>query len=407
MKFKAVDVKYGFLSVIYYFSLLLPPYIEHSIPWVTSICDIIKIAITLFLVLRYVFIHRGVSSLVILTAFYALVPAIVTFINGGKYISVIRNIIVLPAIVMWCDYIQHKGKFILVNSLSLLLESFIYINLLTILLVPDGLYQFEPIEGLVSDRVWFLGYRTGHNIYLIFGCICGYIRYLYSEKNSLDLIRIIVLFGASVATVILIGTGTGFVVITAFVVLIPFCAINKKVRMTFSWAILFHVVLFFAITVFFASQLFVGYFSLFNKSATLTGRTELWAFTWLRIIQSPIFGHGYMNDSDLMWLRLLAGGATTSHNALLDMLFRGGIVTFALFILILIDVGRCLKRNGLSLFFNNTLICLYICMFFVMQAESGMDSVVLFTMISLIAILPDIGSANPIVKRTGAIRGAI
>ena len=403
MKVRVADIEYGVLTIVYYFSMLLPPYIEYAVPWVTSICDMIKIMFFLFLVLRNVFINRRLSPIVILAFIYAMIPAAVTFINGGKYVSVIRNIVVLPSTIMWCDYLKEKCSHIVINSLTFLLECLIYINLLTIIFVPDGLYLFEPIEGTISNRVWFLGYRTGHNIYLIFGCICGYIRYLYSKRRFFDWIRLIALFIASITTVIFIGTGTGYVVITAFILSMLFCTFSKKIRMKFSWAVIFHVILFFAISAFSASEFFAGYFNLFGKSTTMTGRTDIWAATWLRVIQSPIFGYGYMNDSDLLWLRLLASGATTSHNAFMDMLFRGGIVTFILFIVILVVAGRQLEKNKLSLHFNNVLICLYICMFFVMQSESGMDSVILFTMIGLITVLPDAGSTDWNIKRTGAL----
>lgn len=397
MRLKAANIGYGILSFLYFFSVFLPAYLER-IAWLSAVCNTAKIIFFIVLVIYHFMVKRDMSLLVIFAFIYTSIPAIVTFVNGGEYVTVIRNIVVLPSILMWCEFLRKKGSRIIVTSLTILLECLIYINLITIILVPDGLYLFEPIKGLVSDRVWFFGYRTSHNTYLILGCVCECLRYYYSKKSFVDKLRLLILLLVCVATVVLLETGTGYVIIAVFSILMLLCKLIQT-RFRFSWAILFHLGLFLAITIFSASQLFAGYFSMFGKSATMTGRTELWAAVWLKIFQKPLFGHGYLNATELLWMRALAAGATTSHNAFLDMLFRGGLMTFVMFILILVEAGRQLEARELSAKLNNLLICFFICVYLVNQVESGMDSAILFSMIGLIKVLPDKSSIETLKRR--------
>lgn len=95
---------------------------------------------------------------------------------------------------------------------------------------------------------------------------------------------------------------------------------------------------------------------------TLTNRTYIWRLIWWFFEQKPLFGWGY-NTCGLhmaIYARQIApelGGYTPPHphNALLQMLFSGGVIAFILFVVALIMNAVALHkqahRAGLALFF--------------------------------------------------------
>jgi exopolysaccharide production protein ExoQ len=79
-------------------------------------------------------------------------------------------------------------------------------------------------------------------------------------------------------------------------------------------------------------------YQLMGKDATLSGRTDIWAFVWSMIQQRPILGWGYgsfftsTNPLSVEISAKLGYGVAHSHNALLQMLLDVGIVGAGLFI---------------------------------------------------------------------------
>ena len=81
----------------------------------------------------------------------------------------------------------------------------------------------------------------------------------------------------------------------------------------------------------------------FNKTANLTGRTEIWEIAWNTLLQKPILGYGVRNDGSFVYVR---GKMWQAHNQIIQLLYDGGIIGMLLFIIMLFIFGKNLKFNG-------------------------------------------------------------
>jgi len=80
-----------------------------------------------------------------------------------------------------------------------------------------------------------------------------------------------------------------------------------------------------------------GFFGLFGRSATLSGRTKLWAEAWQLIEARPWLGWSF--DSNMSVLKSL-GKVGQFHNGYLDLMVRGGVVGGVLFISLVIATAH-------------------------------------------------------------------
>ena len=115
---------------------------------------------------------------------------------------------------------------------------------------------------------------------------------------------------------------------------------------------------------------------------------------WVHIGEHPLIGHGFMNGKDLYWLKYIAAGATTGHNSMIDMMFTGGVATLIAFVILLLEVRRRIKPLVKLNNLYNYIVISFISLYIVLQSEGGMGSRELFTMLGIIAILPNIHSLS-------------
>ena len=85
-----------------------------------------------------------------------------------------------------------------------------------------------------------------------------------------------------------------------------------------------------------------------GKDASLSGRTDIWAMVWQKILNHPLLGHGYSafwlgwngKDSAQIWMAL-QWPVPHSHNGFLDLLADLGFVGLLLF---LAGYAVCFRR---------------------------------------------------------------
>lgn len=380
------------IILIVYLAYLQPAYFDQF-----SALDLLFNSIrvsTFLLLLLYFLLCKKVSRLFVCSIAYSSITFLMTVIQGGDVIKGFRLIVIVLGVVLWSDYLGRRSPHAALSILNSLLTLILCINFLTIILFPNGLYHYTTETGWSSNRVWFLGLRNSHIKYLGLGCFCSGLKYLYSDRGGLDKFRVILVHGITILTVIDLDSGAGYVMLAAYFLMLVAIRCFRNIRIDFSVGIIFHVVLFVLITLFSATMLFSDFFELFGKNGTASNRITLWAAMWAHIFESPILGHGYMVSKNLRWLQILAAGATTGHNAMLDMAFQGGLVTVLSFVFLLFEVRKRMARLSQNIFLYNYAVISFVAFFLSMQSEGGMDSPVLFLMIGMLSILPNIHSAE-------------
>lgn len=239
------------------------------------------------------------------------------------------------------------------KAFSFLLCVYICINLMTIISYPDGLYETD-----VYSNNWYLGYKNAIIRTILPGvtlnCLCS-----IHDYGKLSIKDYLLLFVA-VFSEILVDSSTGLVMMVIFVVGILWLNLRKKFPrmsnnfsgMTLWKAFLVTGCISVAFTIFsFQSHLSSLIETLFEKDATFTGRTYVWAFSLIKIVSSPILGFGWHTEEE--WRSVLgfytmnyAMGFSHPHNFILYILLQGGIIYLSMIVFIIIYISKRIKSDN-------------------------------------------------------------
>ena len=266
---------------------------------------------------------------------FLLLDCIVTIVNKGNVSQMITNAITLFAMAILFGSAAENGSYKFVRVASTVFEILIFINFITIVLFPNGLYNFTAV-----NHHYFLGSR---NVMMrtIFPGVCFSVLRSKIEKNKLGIHTLIVMIIAG-ASLILVWSATALAAYSLFCI----CLLLYRAKGTPKWftvkaCYVFSILVFLVIIVF----QFQGLFSFMivdalKKDLTFTGRTILWSSAMLNIAKSPILGYGleYLQTIGPKLYRFTA--YDSCHNFFLDVLYQNGIVGFALISILFVSVEK-------------------------------------------------------------------
>lgn len=220
------------------------------------------------------------------------------------------------------------------------LDLYLLINLVTIILFPNGLYKTE-----LYTECWFLGYKNPQ-IRMVLPIMTFSILYSYFRYEKLHLRAQIDIFVAALTT-IMVGSSTGIVGL-ALCLLLLVVLTNRSLLANFIKKVLNYksiALIVGSIFIFVIWQgsrdneiiLYVANF--FNKGISFFTRVDFWNKTVQLIMNSSIWGYGYLTSADF---ELMIGNpyAAHPHNYFLYVLCCGGIISF---VCILFVIWRILK----------------------------------------------------------------
>lgn len=213
---------------------------------------------------------------------------------------------------------------ILINSLLIILEFWIYINLIFVIIYPSGMYVSKTI-GYTKN--WIIGYKSSFQ-YLIFpAVVLEWIQSTYSKKR--------LRFWALLAVCLVESVLSENAMLVVALVIVSVCYLFKIVELRkvfnptlYSIVILIlNLIFIFSLTALVNTKLGSMFLNHYGKSTTLGGRASyIWPITIQKISQSPVLGYGIWSSDERRALYLNKPAAIHSHNQLLEMLFIGGIV---------------------------------------------------------------------------------
>lgn len=267
------------------------------------------------------------------------------------------------------------------KAFSFLLLIYSCINFITIILYPDGLYETEVYAG----SNWFLGYK---NVIIRTLLPCVTLNILcsihdYGKPNIKDLFLMLI----SLYSVYLVDSSTSILIMLIFIIGIILWY-YKKQKMSLNLYKSFLVVT--CVSIAFTMFSFQEYLSslienLFEKDTTFTGRTYVWAFTLVKLLESPFIGFGWHSADE--WRDVLGFyemgfdmGFSHPHNFILYILLQGGILYLALFVFLCFYISKYCNQK-LSYYFVLTLM--YFSFFVEGITESLTGAVLLFPLFGL------------------------
>ena len=256
----------------------------------------------------------------------------------------LRKLFSIFSVVFLYDSTDDNPK-VFLSALLFCFEIAIYINFITILLFPKGMYRPAETQLFITNLNYFLGYYNNLDQYFTPALVTAW---LYAELTGKRLRTLIMTAVVGVSALLLWSGGILLSIFTMFLLyayMYMKVGLPRLVHYTTCWLI--HPV-FFASIILLKLQLNFYWLidGVLHKWNSLLTRMELWNKLIILISDYPIFGHGVLSPLN----RERESGfyfAIHAHNMLLEILYQGGLIYFVLFTALVICAGRelLLYRN--------------------------------------------------------------
>lgn len=330
-------------------------------------------------VIGFMFIkNKKMNKNFIILMCFCIWPLIITFTKDGNFISAFSFYGILLA---FGFLFQVKGKDLqFINILLICFEIVIYINFFTMIVFPQGLYSTgSNLVGIAREN-WFLGFKNVMVTYFLPGYVISDIySNLTGKKIRTYILSIIILISA-----ILSSSATSIVGIIMMIIVSKLSFFRKKINIFNIKTYTYISFILFILIVIFRFQNVFSFFivDILHKDLTLTNRTILWDVTINKILQSPIIGYGWQYI-DIRHLMYNSKTIITAHNQILEFIYVGGTILFALYIILIFISANDIKND-----YNDKNIQIISLGFFILQilnlTEVYLNPIMYFILIFLV-----------------------
>ena len=344
-----------------------------------TISNVFKVMVIAVLGVWFFYFYQKVSLFFVGIVFFEVWRVLATIYCGGNYTSLFLAIFNALAICLVVEMGLKTDPDALLDGASFTLGLFVLINLATIILFPQGMYEFNNYT-----QNYFLGYRN-NSIMLFFPAIIFSIVRSLRKYNKLTLSSFVIT-AVSFATVILAFSATSVIGMTVFILFLLLALINKMPNfLNIITYLAINIAYFFGVIILRLQEAFAFIIvDMLGRDLTFTGRTKIWDSALAAFAKSPVFGVGEIENQasrDLI-------GATHAHNYYLDLLYKSGLPGFLIFFAILIICGVALyrnRKNGKIPFIVSGAICAFMIM---LQSEAYYNIYYFFSILTLAAFIP-------------------
>lgn len=247
-------------------------------------------------------------------------------INNVQGIDVFE--IIVAIVFFWFFETLIKTDFIATcKGIYWVLLIYVFINLLTVLIWPNGMYLSE----VTHNACYFLGHKNSAVKFMIPFLFCAGILYESGELNK----RVLYVEYILCIIVPLISRSSSALV-SIIVIGICFLFFRKR-SIKSSYILIASLIMFIGINILRLQYLFSFLIEeILDKDLTLTSRTIIWDFAMLTIAQRPIMGWGTGLNYE---------GLNSAHCLYFDILIEGGIVSLVLFMCILFISSKKIYKS--------------------------------------------------------------
>lgn len=331
------DAGYWLLLVFLTLPHMKPAYLA-QFPAVDLIIDILRGASFLAIVFWYVIKRKSVSLVIVLVAVWQTFLVYSTLMHKGEVYNCLVTAFSILSVMLLYDVAYNYRKETFLSAQLFCFELIIYINLMTELIYPDGLYSWG--NGLVSyNNNWFLGLYNTHTRYYFPALLFAW---LYKEATGKKIRAYAILAAIWVASIRVWSGGT-ILSLGIMVVAYVFLANQTRIFNYYNyWAL--HILFFVFVIMLKLQNYFIWLLDdVLGKWGSLISRMNLWDSVIRLIQKSPIIGHGIVDDvTRSLESGVIFGGH--AHNMLLELLYQGGIINLILWGAIVIVAGRKLYK---------------------------------------------------------------
>lgn len=324
----------------------------------------------------YLLFRKRFGLFVLCITVYESVIVLSTYLNHGILLSAIIEFLTYTSICMYVEIMLDYGGEFCMSTFSYIINVLVIINLLTIVIYPDGMYTTTTNQVYKN---WFLGLANQHIQLTLAACFFSMaLSILHYGKFKITIYNAVI-FIAGIISIILAGKATPFLVacvIAAYFFLSKSMEFTKIVNGYV--AIGFNLVVFIGIVILNLQSYFSDFItSILHRDLTFTGRTPLWELATAAISNNGILGHGVERITVFEKYFNL----TTCHNNYLWIMYRVGFVGFFVFLFVLVLIAYRLSSKTNRIFETFCSIFLF-CIMLIWQSES-MNGVTFFAIYAI------------------------
>ena len=354
------------VSFLILFIICLSTFPLTPLPIFFKVFNILSFIVCLDIFFLYL-LNGKYSKFSILLMFFWLLLFLSSYL--GEYSSIklaFMSYYKFVAIVFYLDYgLNHYCKKI-VSSLYYALYLLIAINFYTLIKYPNGWYSSS---NYVNN--WFFDYDNMH-IFMYFPAVLVMYIHNYIENKKLNIGNIVLLLMITYGVYYCFSANT-VVAYTLFLAYLFFKKFFDSYEILNSKTyFIIYLVIFFAFVLFRIQNLFAWLIvGILGKSLTFTNRTFIWDKVIDFIKVHPIFGYG-RESTDILTAKLGRSTFTHAHNTILDVTYKGGILSLIVFISLLNIVVKKLyeyKDYSITKLVSFILFCVFIMMNFEARQE--------------------------------------
>lgn len=344
-------------EIFYIFVLLSFVRIESLVryPVVDTIYDGLKLiafVLTLIKSRGMLLSNHRISKFSISVIMITLITVISALINGNNVATVfIRYLPIVTATVLIGYICAKKESSLFFSGSSKYFSFLIWINLLGLIMFPNGIYTTSGREGMLFDtgvNVHILGKANALSPVML-SMLIIIITNEYISKGCLG--KRSVLYTCLVGvSIIIMGSATGllgaFVCVALYMVNRLKRTHNKK-SINFKAYLIIALVLTFGIVSFNIQNYFAAIITgLLHKDITLSNRTNVWAITLNYIsnnfkLINYVFGTGMVEYKQAIYM----GRYAHCHNQFLDQFIQSGIIGLLLYLrLFYLSISNVIRR---------------------------------------------------------------
>ena len=320
--------------------LLEPPLFMQAYPRIDNVYNYAQLIVSIIIGIRYIRYCRieGVTAWAIIYLFFLCISTLINNVN------IVRAFTRTASFVAVCLLIEIEIPYQprrLVSTFLMILEVYLYLNVISYILFPQGLYSTS-----ILTKYYFLGYKN-QMLNFILPCICFSLLNLEtcdSSQRVISLFRTIVDYVLSMFVVIGVKSGASTVAMSAMFFFLIFRKFMNPRIFNMRIYMIANTVMVIGIVLLGLQSVIMPLISFLGKDETLTGRVYIWSKTMNLIEKKPIIGYGLQVNSQRVSLYSSLGvdkydvfAGLHAHNRYLEVLYRGGIMLFIAYLGMLIS----------------------------------------------------------------------
>lgn len=343
MQYRSKQYRTTYSSVFCMAMLLcfFPPTLFTYIPGLSMLVDMAKFAASA-LALLLVIAHPkpGLGAALGVLFYLSLIAS--TLLNSESLFTAIKSVFPHLSFLLYADYMLSKRPFIFVRNFANLMKVYIILNLLMLIVLPDGVGKYIPGYNYLgkNSRLSFLALDNNYIKLFIPATVT-----IYFSSNGRKTQRNFY-FLLMLGTIVYVWSGTGLcclVLLMAYIFLLENTWFDRLIGYyrCCTAAIIAYIGTISSILITLFSALIEN---TLGKSITLSGRTFLWTQALQLIRQKPVLGYGVL-DRSLLFSPSNAH-AYSAHNTALQILLLGGVPSLVIFAAFVLLAGMAFRKKA-------------------------------------------------------------